>query len=241
MGGDARASADLVARAHAADIVRLERWLFGGVSGGRTPSESLQAAFHSVGTINPLDVVMTVVYLGHFVAPVVIGVVLWRLDRSVYYRYAMAMVLIALAGYGTQLVFPVAPPRLAFEFGAPLAVHDIAAQVLDAFRFVPFAAWGYGNLSGNELAAFPSLHAAFPLVGAFFLARVSRRATWIAIAWSAVVWFAIVYLAQHYLVDALAGLGYAAVVCAVTGHASFEAVTRRLATIPLPGVATRAD
>jgi PAP2 superfamily len=234
-------SADLVARAHAADIVSLERSLFGGVSGGRTPSEALQAAFHRAGTINLLDVVMTVVYLGHFVAPVVIGLVLWRLDRSVYYRYAMAMVLIALAGYGTQLIFPVAPPRLAFEFGAPLAVGDIAAQVLDTFRFVPFAAWGYGNLSGNELAAFPSLHAAFPLVGAFFLARVNRRAAWITVAWSGLVWFAIVYLAQHYLVDAVAGLGYAAVACAITGHSSFDAATRWLAAIRLPGEVRQGD
>jgi membrane-associated phospholipid phosphatase len=226
-------SADLVTRAHASDIVGLERALFGGLSGGRTPSEALQSAFHVAGTINPLDVVATIVYLGHFVAPVVIGFVIWRLNRAVYYRYAIAMVLVALAGYATQLIFPVAPPRLAFEFGSPLAVHDIVAQVLDAFRFVPFAAWGYGNLPGNELAAFPSLHAAFPLVGAFFLARVSRRAAWLTVAWSALVWFAIVYLGQHYLVDAVAGLGYAAVVCAITGHASFDAVTRQLAAIRL--------
>jgi len=227
-------SADLVARVHAVDVATVERSLFGWLAGGRTPSEGLQGMFHTVGSINAVDVVATIVYLGHFVAPVVIGVLIWRRSPSVYYRYAMAMVIITLAGYGTQLLFPVAPPRLAAGFGAAISVQDISKQVLDAFSLVPFAAWGYGNLSGNELAALPSLHAAFPLVGAFFLARVNRPAAWMAVAWSALVWFAIVYLAQHYLVDALVGLVYVAAVCALAGAPVFDEVVSRLAAMRLP-------
>lgn len=234
-------SADLVSRVHAVDIVALERSLFGWLAGGRTPSEALQGLFHTVGQVNALDILTTIVYLGHFVAPVVFGILIWRRSRSVYYRYAMAMVLIALAGYGTALIFPVAPPRLATLFGAPIDVQDITAHVLDAFRMVPFAAWGYGNLSGNELAAFPSLHAAFPLVGAFFLAQVDRRSAWVALAWSALVWFSIVYLAQHYLVDAIAGLAYVVVTCAATSHPAFDALTQRLARMRLPAPVRAGD
>ena len=227
-------SADLVSRVHVADVVSLERSLFGGLFGGRTPSEGLQAAFHTIGSVNALDVATTTIYLGHFVAPDVFGWLIWRRSRSVYSRYAMAMVILALAGYATQLLFPVAPPRLAGQFGTAIGVADITRQVLDGFRLVPMAAWGYGNLSGTELAALPSLHAAFPLVGAFFLARVDRRGAWAALAWSALVWFAIVYLAQHYLVDALLGFVYVVVVCAMTSHPAFDAFTERLAAARLP-------
>ena len=233
-------SNDLVSRVHATDVVAVERSLFGPFSGGRTPTEALQAALHPPGTVTPLDSVMTAVYLGHFVAPVVIGWLLWRRDHEVYYRYAMAMIILALAGYGTQLLFPVAPPRLAAGFGASVSVTDISAAVLDGFRLFPVAAWGYGNLSGNELAALPSLHAAFPLMGAFFLALVSRPAAWIALAWSALVWFSIVYLGQHFVVDALLGLVYVVVVCALISHPVFDQVSGRLASLRL-AVPTRPD
>lgn len=234
-------SADLVSRVHAADVVTLERTLFGGIAGGRSPSEALQAAFHTVGSVNALDVATSIVYLGHFVAPVVFGWLIWRRSRSIYYRYAMAMVIIALAGYGTQLLLPVAPPRLAAQFGASINVADITRQVLEEFRLVPLAAWGYGNLSGNELAALPSLHAAFPLVGAFFLAEVDRRAAWMALAWSALVWFAIVYLAQHYLVDAVLGLVYVVAVCGWVSLPVFDAFIARLAAIRVPLMASAGD
>jgi hypothetical protein len=234
-------SADLVSRVHAGDIVNLERSLFGGIAGGRTPSEALQSSFHTIGSVNALDVATSVVYLGHFVAPVVFGWLVWRRSRSVYYRYAMAMVIIALAGYGTQLLFPVAPPRLAAQFGASIDVTDITRQVLDGFRLVPLAAWGYGNLSGNELAALPSLHAAFPLVGAFFLAWVDRRAAWAALVWSALVWFAIVYLAQHYLLDAVLGLAYVVAVCGLVSLPVFDSFTARLASLRVPVPASTGD
>ncbi len=224
----------LVARVHAADILSLERTLFGPLAGGRTPTEALQSALHVSGSISTLDAVMTAVYLGHFAAPVIFGWVLWRHSRPVYYRFAIAMIIVALAGYATQLLFPVAPPRLAAQFGAPISVQDIAAQVLAAFRAFPIASWGYGNLSGNELAALPSLHAAFPLVGAFFLAQVSTRLAWIALAWSAIVWFAIVYLGQHYLLDAILGAVYMAVTCALVSHPVFDQVSERLASIRVP-------
>lgn len=227
-------SGDLLARVHATDVADLERAFFGPVSGGRTPSEALQAAFHAPGSANLLDVTMTAVYLGHFVAPVVIGWLIWRRDRTVYYRYAMAMIILAIAGYGTQLLFPVAPPRLAASFGAPVAVDDIAAVALRGFRLVPFAAWGYGNLSGNELAALPSLHAAFPLVGAWFLAGVSRRAAAMALLWSGLVWFSIVYLGQHYVVDALLGAVYAVAVCAAVRRPVFDRAVELLGGAPRP-------
>lgn len=227
-------SPSLVARVHAADVADLERALFGPLAGGRTPTEALQGALHVAGSIGPLDVVMTIVYLGHFAAPVIFGYLLWRRSRTAYYRFAIAMIVVALAGYATQLLLPVAPPRLAPQFGADVPVQDITGQVLAAFHTFPIASWGYTNLSGNELAALPSLHAAFPLVGVVFLARVSVRSAWIALAWTAMVWFAIVYLGQHYLLDALLGAIYVAVLCPLVSLPAFDRLSERLASIRVP-------
>lgn len=211
-------STDVLHRASVTDVVTWERWLFGGTA----PSVTLQKLFHTPGTVSVLDILMTSVYLGHFVIPVAVGYLMWRHSRKIFYRYSAAIVLVAIAGYATQLMAPVPPPRLAGLYGTPLAVTDIAKQTLEAFKAVPFAAWGYGNLSGNEVAAMPSLHAAFPLMAALFLFQVRRWQGWAMLVYTAVVWFAIVYLAQHFFVDALAGAIYTFVIYAFVSSAAYD-------------------
>jgi PAP2 superfamily len=213
-------ASDVADRANVADVVAWEHALFGGT----TPSVTLQRAFHTPGTVSLLDILMTTVYLGHFVVPVAVGYLMWRHSRTVFYRYSAAIVLVALAGYATQLIFPAAPPRLSGLYGTPLAVTDIARQTLEAFRAMPIAAWGYGNLSGNEVAAMPSLHAAFPLMAALFLFQVRRWHGWAMLAYTGVVWFAIVYLGQHFLVDAIAGSLYTVLVYIFVTSPAYERV-----------------
>ena len=59
-------------------------------------------------------------------------------------------------------------------------------------------------------AAFPSLHAAYPLLAALALWPVARRGALAAFAWSGAVWFSVVYLGQHYVTDVLGGIVFAA-------------------------------
>jgi membrane-associated phospholipid phosphatase len=69
----------------------------------------------------------------------------------------------------------------------------------------------YGNLNPNQVAAFPSLHAAYPVLAAVYAWRRYRAVAVFLAAWAAAVWFSIVYLGEHYVVDALMGLVYVAV------------------------------
>jgi hypothetical protein len=67
----------------------------------------------------------------------------------------------------------------------------------------------YNWLDPDAAAAFPSLHAAFPLLSALALWPVTRRGSAVAFVWSATVWFSVVYLGQHYVTDVIGGIVFA--------------------------------
>jgi len=68
----------------------------------------------------------------------------------------------------------------------------------------------YQNLNPNPVAAFPSLHAAFPFVSFLALRAVFPRAAWFAFGWCVLVWWSVVYLGEHYAVDVFGGVLLAA-------------------------------
>jgi len=61
----------------------------------------------------------------------------------------------------------------------------------------------------DPAAAFPSLHAAYPLLAALALWPVTRRGAALALAWTLAVWFSVVYLGQHYVTDIIGGIAFA--------------------------------
>jgi membrane-associated phospholipid phosphatase len=187
-------------------VIAIERAMFGGI----VPSEELQAAFHHVGQVNLLDVAMTAVYLCHFLLPLLVGFAFWLKARNLYYRYVIGLMLMSFAAFFTALLLPVAPPRFAYQYGEALAVKDVMHDTLLQLQFAPITTWAYGNVIGNPVAAFPSLHAAYPFLAFLFLRARWPKRSLLILAYCGVVWFAIVYLAQHYVVDILGGVAYAA-------------------------------
>jgi len=55
----------------------------------------------------------------------------------------------------------------------------------------------------------PSLHAAFPFLGALFALRLWGRRAWPTLVYTACVWLSIVYLGEHYIVDIIGGVIFA--------------------------------
>jgi membrane-associated phospholipid phosphatase len=195
---------DIGARVQSDAIVAIERF----ISFGTVPSVELQKALYVPGTISPLDVSMTLVYLAHFLLPLLAALLLWIFRRHLYYPYVMALMLLSFAQFATAVLMPVAPPRFAGLYGEALPVTDISLQVSQALHLGTLS-WAYQNLNANPVAAFPSLHAAYPILAFLYLRRAWPRGAWAMLAWGAVVMFAIVYLAHHYVVDALGGVAYA--------------------------------
>ena len=209
-------------------IIAVERFISFGIV---TP-EALQQLLYLPGQIGPLEIAAAAVYAVHFILPLTIAFGLWLRRRAIYYQYVIALMLMSFAQFFTAVLLPVAPPRFAYQYGEALAVTDIGAEVT-LRTGIGVVSWAYHNMVGNPVAAFPSLHAAYPVLAFLFLRRIAPRWSMVMLIYTAVVWFAIVYLGHHYLVDAIGGLiyavvAYAAVMAFVTGRLRFPGFLRRL-------------
>jgi membrane-associated phospholipid phosphatase len=185
-------------------IVGIERSLAGGV----IPAIEVQHWLRIPGLVSPLDIVMSLVYLAHFVYPVLFAIWLWRGDRVRYYRFAVTLVGVSFAAFFTFVLLPVAPPRFTIVGGSPLPVTDVMSEVSRSLGWSAPAS-AYVHLLGNPFAAFPSMHAAYPVIVLLFLRERSR---WLALAWAPMVlaiWFATVYLGHHFVIDLILGTAYA--------------------------------
>jgi len=181
---------------HYGYVIRVDRAL----TGGTDPSQWLQA---QLGTVRWLAIACTVVYFCHFLIPVAVGMVLWLVDRVQFLRFAVALLAMSFAAFVVFLLVPVAPPWLASQ-------HHLLPHVRSLIALPSAVSPYYNSLNPDAAAAFPSLHAAFPLLAVLALWPVTRRGAALAFAWTAAVWFSVVYLGQHYVTDIIGGIVFAA-------------------------------
>jgi hypothetical protein len=208
---------DVGFRVHVGDVAGVERFLFGG----HLPTALLQGWLHPASGIDWLAVAGTVVYMLHFILPLATALLLWRVRPNLFHPYLVSLILLSFAGFATYLFLPVAPPWYAAQVGLvgtapgevaisylkPGAFADLAGSFgLDGDRLYNVA---FTSLNANPVAAFPSLHAAYPFLTFLVLRRAFGRIGWLAFAYFAFVSFTIVYTADHYVVDVLGGVIYA--------------------------------
>jgi len=190
------------------DLSGLERAVFGGT----LPTLDLQHQFYDPSRIGWQDLAAMFFYFMHFPLPIVVGFIFWVRSREHYRRFIAALLLMCFIAFITYLFWPSAPPW--YEFSATRVppgdvVHKILNETVDKL-------WGkyyvvtplYTSLNPNQFAAFPSLHAAFPMLGALY---AWGRYRWLSvglIVWSLCVIASIVYLGEHYVIDAIDGLLY---------------------------------
>jgi hypothetical protein len=181
---------------------------------GSVPTIWLQEHLYPGGT-GPLEVMSVLFYLSHYFAPFVLGFFLWWRRSSAFSELMLCLLAVTAFAELTFLLVPTAPPWLAAERGMLGTVHPILQQGLSDLHLSAAAAIK-GNASAyNIVAAVPSLHVAWPVVGLIVLRRhrFSRFALGAQAALVLGVVFAIVYMGEHYAVDALAGALYAVAAC----------------------------
>jgi hypothetical protein len=190
-------------------MLDLDRTLFFG----RDPVVVVQRALAHFGHVGPLDIVTATVYNLHLPEPYIVGYFLWRLNREVYLQFVSSALILLVLGFISFIVFPAVPPWLAASsFGKVPGVFNGFRQVL-LWHPLPFHGtplFYVFKFQGDAIAAFPSEHAAFPLLEFLALRRCTGKAVAGAMfAWVICVLFTIVYLGEHWVTDALAGYAYA--------------------------------
>jgi membrane-associated phospholipid phosphatase len=204
-----RGVADSFFAAHVWPQLRADELLFGGIVPTVWLQEQLWDGPRSIGWI---DYASWAVYLTHFFATLTVAAGLWLFASHLFRRYIAAVALLALAGFATYVVFPAVPPWMASRDGHLEHTDRIVRYVS---RDVPIdffgALWASGERYANDVAAVPSLHAAYALlIALFFWSMVRWRWRVLLVAYPVAMAFALVYTAEHYVSDVLLGWVYAA-------------------------------
>lgn len=210
---------------HYVEVIRADRAL--GL--GQLPGIWLQQHLHRQSTISALDYAATMFYFLHFAYPLTLGYWFWLRDRPNFRHYAAALLLMSFACFVFFLLVPVAPPWLASQRGYLPHVDKIISSTIPSQT-----TWFYQHLNPNPVAAFPSLHEAFPVLGLLYGIRTFGARAWPLGLWCLAVGFSIVYLGEHYLIDAIAGVAVAAL-----AYAAVEFATARIPYPPRPRVRDR--
>jgi membrane-associated phospholipid phosphatase len=221
-----RAQADsLIPRAHLDPQLAIDKF----IGGGKAPTVRLQDAYLRPNHLHWYDYAAFVVYLSHFVAVLVVGVVLYRVNRERFRRFAKVFLVFSLAGYATYVLYPAIPPWLAGRQGAlpgaTRAVHTIW-QHLD-LEFMERVFSGNPRYS-NPVGALPSEHAAYPLLFLLlFWAIASRGWRIVLVSYTFVMAIALVYLGEHYVTDVVVGWIYAIIAVLVVSRVLDRRAARR--------------
>jgi hypothetical protein len=167
---------------------------------GEIPTLRLQRALGRPGEVRRHDTALSIVHWSWFFAPHV--AVLYILARHPDRFGRSAAQIAAVFDLGTVVYWyvPTAPPWWAIP-----RVRRIMVEAGER-------AWGrhwtrlYDSLSGNQLAAMPSLHFGTSVMAAHVLSDVGPVPGAVGWAYAGALGFALVYLGEHYVADLLAGL-----------------------------------
>ena len=194
---------------HNEDLVAVERWLFNG----QIPSAVLQRWLFTPGQAAWYDVVATFFWAFHFVLALGYAFLLWIRSRGLYWRFVYALLLLSTAGIITYVVFPAVPPWMASSplKTIPEPIYLLRAWIPQTLGLGMNWSWIMSNGNPNEVAAMPSLHAAYPTLVFLFSLVYWRVAAPFALVYCFCLWFSVVYMGDHYVIDVLAGIVYAVV------------------------------
>ena len=218
-----RGSADNLFAPHVHFMIDADEKMFGWLTGGRIPTIWLQQHLYQPGHVQWWEVVVTLIYVSHFLTVPTVAVVLWVRNRALSYRFMRRWITLSLAGLITYFLYPAAPPWWAAEHGA---LAEPVARI-SSNGFTAIGLHSAGNTlnalqadQSNPVAAMPSLHTAYAMMAvAFFLPMVGKRWWPLLLAYPLAMTFTLVYTGEHYVADVLVGWLYVGLTFLVVGLA----------------------
>lgn len=188
---------------HVYPMINFDNWVFGFI-----PTIKLQDLLFSVNGIRWYDYVAVLLYMSHFIAPMLAGLIFWLRDRNHFAEYITAFLFLSYAAFFTYVIFPAVPPWMASQQGYIPHVQEVTAHVMANLSHPLSLPTIYGFIGANLVAAVPSLHAAYPWLIFLFALRKIKLKSLILVPYVLGVWFAVIYLGEHYVFDVLVGLIY---------------------------------
>jgi hypothetical protein len=206
------------ARVHIRDLYEFEKHIFGVEVEGRmlTPNEWL-----ALDASKGKDFFAGLFYINWVPVPLVFGFYLFVRRPYVFLQFAFCFLLANLIGFVGYYLYPAAPPwyvdHYGFDFDPSMPGNAAGLARFDAIVGAGVFEGLYAK-SSNVFAAFPSLHAAYPLVVLIWGIKAGLRSVNLVFGIFALgIWWAAVYSGHHYVVDLLGGI-----VCALLAWVLLE-------------------
>ncbi|NMC08829.1 hypothetical protein GYA44_00675 [Candidatus Microgenomates bacterium] len=193
-------------------LVNLENRIFD--IGGDIPNVFLQYNLSTVqsGVFSPnwYDYVLFFFYISFFWFWLGVGCVIWVKRRKMFNRYIYGLIGLSLVSSLIYILYPSAPPWYASELGILPPLQRLMLSY-DFFSTKYFAI--VSTYESNYFAAFPSLHAGWPMYASLFAIGVFGKKAIPLLIVPLVIAFATWYGAEHYIIDSifgflLAGIAY---------------------------------
>lgn len=189
---------------HVTELIDAERSIFGFM-----PNQVLQAMFFQNGQLHFWDYLATIFYFLHFAVPLAFAFLLWMDNRARFRQFAVGLLLLSYGGWATYIAYPAAPPWMAARDGLLPGVTKIMDLTMATFPAAVELPTVYHHLNPNQVAAMPSLHAAWALLVPLFAIKFFKWKGLFFLLYPAGMWISVVYLGEHYVIDVLAGGIYA--------------------------------
>lgn len=190
---------------HIFPMIRADIFMFGFL-----PTIRLQELLFNSAQLHWYDFVAVILYICHFVTPMIVGYYWWLKERSYFTKYALGLLLLSYAAFVTYIIFPAMPPWMASSQGIIPPIKEVTGVVMSHFLTASFKLPSVYSIFGvNPVAAMPSLHAAWPFITFLFIFNKSKRLGLLFLPYVLGVWFSVVYLGEHYFIDVIFGSLYA--------------------------------
>jgi hypothetical protein len=228
-----RSVADTWLTPHVHPQIAFDRFVFGGL-----PTVQMQHALYTAGHPHVWDYFAFVTYLTHFVVPIGVAAVLWKVAYDKFRRYVFLFVTLTFITFLTYLFYPAVPPWLASR------EHTIApiAKIVDVMWVQVGLKSGAAVFSAtsrlaNPVAAVPSLHTAYPVLIMLFFWSSAGWKRWLLPLYPLAMSWTLVYTGEHFVFDIALGWIYAFAVY-FAGSAVYDWFLARRMAMPST-VATR--
>lgn len=195
---------NLTSRVHYIQLSQVDRMIFGVI-----PTQFLQAHFFNPHLLHWYDFVATVFYFLHFALPLAFGFLLWSVSRTKFRQFTFALLIMSYAAWISYVIYPAAPPWLAAQKGLLPGVTKILDVTLNFFPEKISLPTIYHQIDPNEVAAVPSMHAAYPFLVLLFMIKFFKRKGLFFLPYVLIVWVSTIYLGEHYTIDVILGVVYA--------------------------------